>query len=122
MSEHDDTAIQATDAWLEQLLADDGRDHRAGYLADDGFTARVAAALPAPPAMPAWRKPVLALLWAVAAVAVALALPEALADAASALVRLLGHQRISLANVAVGLAALGVASWGSAVYALRRNR
>jgi hypothetical protein len=122
MSEHDDTARQATDAWLEQLLADDGRDHRAGYLADDGFTARVAAALPAPLAVPAWRKPVVALLWAVAAVAVALALPEALADAASAIVRLLGHQRISLANVAVGLAALGVASWGSAVYALRRNR
>jgi len=122
MSEHNDTAIQATDAWLEQLLADDGRDHRAGYLADDGFTARVAAALPAPLAVPAWRKPVVALLWAVAAVAVALALPEALADAASAIVRLLGHQRISLANVALGLAVLGAASWGSAVYALRRNR
>jgi hypothetical protein len=122
MSEHDDTAIRASDAWLEQLLADDGRDHRAGYLADDGFTARVAAALPAPPAVPAWRKPVVALLWAVAAVAVALALPEALADAASAIVRLLGHQRISLANVALGLAVLGAASWASAVYALRRTR
>ncbi len=122
MSEHDDTALQATDAWLEQLLADDGRDHRAGYLADDGFTARVAAALPAPLAVPAWRKPVVALLWAVAAVAVALALPEALADAASAIVRLLGHQRISLANVALGLAVLGAASWASAVYALRRHR
>ena len=54
MSERNHTALPATDTWLEQLLADDGREHRAGYLADDGFTARVAAALPPPMALPAW--------------------------------------------------------------------
>ena len=123
MSERNDTASAASDDWLERLLAADGSDHRAGYLADDGFTARVAAALPAPVtvAMPAWRKPVVALLWTIAAAGIALALPEALADAASAIVRLLGHQPVSLANVAVGLVALGVASWAGAAYALRRD-
>jgi hypothetical protein len=121
MSERNDTGTAAADDWLERLLAEDGRDHRAGYLADDGFTARVAAALPAPAAMPAWRKPALALLWTIAALGIALALPEAFAEAASAIVRLLGRQPISLAGVATGLAALGVASWAGAVYALRRD-
>jgi len=121
MSESNDTANAAADDWLERLLAEDGRDHRAGYLADDGFTARVAAGLPAPVAMPAWRKPALALLWTIAALGVALALPAAFAEAASVVVRLLGRQPISLAGVATGLAALGVASWAGAVYALRRD-
>ena len=121
MSERNDIDNAAKDDWLERLLAEDGRDHRAGYLADDGFTARVAAALPAPAAMPAWRKPALALLWTIAALGIALALPEAFAEAASAIVRLLGRQPISLAGVATGLAALGVASWAGAVYALRRD-
>jgi len=121
MNERIDTVRAAGDDWLDQLLAEDGRDHRAGYLADDGFTARVAAALPAPIALPAWRRPMLALLWTIAAIGIAVALPEALADAASAIIRLFGHQRISLANVATGLVALGVAAWAGAVYALRRD-
>jgi hypothetical protein len=121
MNERHDTGYAAADDWLERLLAEDGRDHRADYLADDGFTARVAAALPAPATLPAWRKPVLALLWTIAALGAALALPEAFADVAAAVVRLLGHQPISLAGVAAGLAALGMASWVGAVYALHRD-
>ncbi len=61
------TTRTAADDWLERLLRDDGRDHRAGYLADDGFTARVAASLPPPATLPAWRTPAVAVLWAVAA-------------------------------------------------------
>ncbi len=41
-----------------------GREHRAAYVADDGFTARVMARLPPPPTLPAWRRPVIVLLWA----------------------------------------------------------
>jgi hypothetical protein len=121
MNERNDTGHAADDDWLERLLAEDGRDHRADYLADDGFTARVAAALPAPATLPAWRKPVLALLWTLAALGVALALPEMFADVASAIIRVLGRQPISLAGVAGGLAVLGMASWAGAVYALRRD-
>ena len=121
MNERHDTGYAAADDWLERLLAEDGRDHRADYLADDGFTARVAAALPAPATLPAWRKPVLALLWTLAALGVALALPEMFADLASAIIRVLGRQPISLAGVAGGLAVLGMASWAGAVYALRRD-
>jgi len=83
MSERNDTRTAAADDWLERLLSEDGRDHRAGYLADDGFTALVAATLPAPVAMPAWRKPALVLLWTIAALGIALALPEAFAQVAS---------------------------------------
>ena len=121
MNERNDTGYAAADDWLDRLLARDGRDHRADYLADDGFTARVAAALPAPATLPAWRKPVLALLWTIAALGVALALPEMFADVASAIIRVLGRQPISLAGVAGGLAALGMASWAGAVYALHRD-
>ena len=49
----------AGDDWLDGLLRADGGEHRAGYLDDDGFTARVMSALPAPAALPAWRKPAL---------------------------------------------------------------
>ena len=60
----------AGDDWLDRLLADDASEHRDLYVADDGFTARVMAALPAPVTAPAWRKPVVVALWGVAAVGV----------------------------------------------------
>ena len=56
----------AGDDWLDRLLADDASEHRDLYVADDGFTARVMAALPAPVTAPAWRKPVVVALWGVA--------------------------------------------------------
>ena len=54
----------ASDDWLDDVLRADGREHRADYLDDEGFTARVMSALPAVAALPAWRKPALAALWA----------------------------------------------------------
>ena len=36
----------ADDDWLDATLRDDGREHRAVYINDDGFTARVMARCP----------------------------------------------------------------------------
>ena len=90
-------------------------------LPDDGFTARVAAALPAPATLPAWRKPAVAVLWTVAAAGLALALPGTVADVAHLVTRILAAQPFSLANITTGVVALGLASWAAAAYALRRN-
>jgi hypothetical protein len=121
MNEHDDSNVTTADDWLERALVDDGREHRAGYLADAGFTARVAAALPAPPALPAWRKPAVAALWTVAGVGIAMALPGAVADTATDLIRLAGRHPVTLAQLMIGLLALGTTGWAGAVYALRRE-
>ena len=121
MSERNDTAVTAADDWLERALGEEGRDHRAGYLPDEGFTARVAASLPPPATLPAWRRPAVAALWTVAAAGVALALPGAVADVAHQVTRLLGTQPVSLANLATGIVALGLASWAAAAYALKSD-
>jgi hypothetical protein len=119
MSERHDIAATPADDWLERALREDGRDHRAGYLADDGFTARVAAALPAPATLPSWRRPAVILLWTVAAAGAALALPGTVVDVAHQVTRLLGSHPVSLANIATGVVALGLASWAATAYALR---
>lgn len=121
MSERNDTAATAADDWFERALGEDGRDQRAGYLPDEGFTARVAASLPPPATLPAWRKPALAALWTVAAGGAALALPGTVADVAQQVTRILGTQPVSLANIATAVAALGLASWAAAAYALRSD-
>jgi hypothetical protein len=121
MNEQNVTAAMADDDWLDRALADVGREHRAAYLDDDGFTARVAAALPAPATLPAWRKPAIALLWTAAAAGVALALPSALFDLGYDAVRLLASRPVSLGNILTGMVGLGVATWAAAAIALRRN-
>ena len=121
MNEQNVTAAMADDDWLDRALADVGREHRAAYLDDDGFTARVAAALPAPATLPAWRKPAIALLWTAAAAGVALALPSALFDLGYDAARLLASRPVSLGNILTGMVGLGVATWAAAAIALRRN-
>jgi hypothetical protein len=121
MNERNVTAATTDDDWLDRALADAGREHRAAYLDDDGFTARVAAALPAPATLPAWRKPAIALLWTAAAAGVALALPSALFDLGYDAVRLLASRPVSLGNILTGMVGLGVATWAAAAIALRRN-
>lgn len=106
------------DDWLDRALRDDGREHRDDYLPDGGFTKRVMTALPAPPALPAWRKPVLALLWGTAGIALALALPGVVAETVLEVLRVLGEQRVSLTALGVGIAALAAASWAGAAYVL----
>jgi hypothetical protein len=112
----------AADDWLDAVLHADGREHRDAYLDDAGFTARVMVALPAPVALPAWRKPVLAALWAVAGLGIALALPATLVDVAHDVVRLFIGHRVSLAGIAAGVAALGAATWVAAALALREEK
>ena len=68
--------------WVDRMLADDARDHADGYIADDGFTAVVMKALPAPIVVPAWRKPAVTALWGIAVVGLGFALPGAALDVA----------------------------------------
>jgi len=109
----------ADDNWLEAALRADGREHRAQYLDDAGFTARVMAALPAPLALPAWRRPALMLLWALAGLGIALALPGAVVDVAYDVMRVVAGQRVSLSDIGAAVVALGVAAWAAAAFALR---
>ena len=113
------SATSADDDWLDAALLADGREHRAQYLDDAGFTARVMAALPAPLALPAWRRPALMLLWALAGLGIALALPGAVVDVAYDVMRLVGGQRVSLSGIGAAVVALGVATWAAAAFALR---
>ena len=111
----------AADDWLDAALHADGREHRAAYLDDAGFTTRVMAALPAPAALPAWRRPALAALWAAAGIGIALALPATLVDVAHDVIRLFVGHRVSLAGIAAGVAVLGAATWAAAALALRED-
>jgi hypothetical protein len=120
-----DRALPPTNAdedWLDAVLHADGREHRAAYLDDGGFTARVMAALPAPVALPAWRKPALTVLWAAAGIGIALALPGTVVDFTDDIVRLIVGQRVSLGGIAMGLAGLGAATWAAAALVLREER
>jgi ferric-dicitrate binding protein FerR (iron transport regulator) len=108
-----------SDDWLERALAADAAEHAAAYLADDGFTARVLVGLPRPATLPAWRRPVVVLLWLAVAVAGIAALPvwfDAAFRGAAAL--LVGH-RLGLSDVAIILTTLGAATWSALIYVAR---
>jgi hypothetical protein len=109
----------ADDDWLDAVLRAEGREHRAAYLDDDGFTARVMTRLPAPATLPAWRRPALTALWAVAGVGFALALPAAAVDVAHEVLRAILGQQVSLAGIAGGVAVLAAMTWAGAALALR---
>jgi hypothetical protein len=112
-------SLDADDSWLESALRADGREHRAEYLADDGFTTQLMTALPAPSAPPAWRKPAVAGLWAVAGVGLALALPGTVVDFAHEVLRVMIGQRVSVTGIAAGVVALGIATWAATAVALK---
>jgi len=103
--------------WLDDVLrADDG------YIADEGFTARVMSALPPPAALPKWRKPAVAVLWGVAATGVAIAAPGAAVDVAREAYRLLATVPVSIAGIAGAMAAILAATGAAAAaYTLRGN-
>jgi hypothetical protein len=107
--------------WLDAALDAEGAAHRAAYIDDEGFTSAVMARLPAPAALPAWRRPVLTALWGLAAVGVAVALPGTLLDVAREVFRIVGGQPVSLAGLAAGAVALAAMSWGATAFALRRD-
>jgi len=107
--------------WLDGLLAADAGEGRAAYIADQGFTARVMHALPAPLALPAWRKPAVVALWGFALAGISLALPGAALDVAREAYRLLGAHPVSLSGMVGALLCAGALSWSAALYALRTS-
>ena len=107
--------------WLDAALRAEGCEHRSAYLDDDGFTARLMAALPAPVRLPAWRKPALTALWAAAGLGIAAALPNAVANFAHEVLRVFVGQQVSMTGIAAGIVALGAASWAAAAIALRED-
>jgi len=119
MNDQPRSATTADDDWLDTTLRAEGREHRAEYLEDGGFTAQVMAALPAPLALPAWRRPVLTLLWALTGLGIALALPGAVIDVAYDVMRVVLGQSVSLTGIGAAVLALGVAAWAGAAVALR---
>jgi hypothetical protein len=107
---------------IESLLRHDASEHAAAYIDDAGFTAKVMAALPPEIApVPAWRKPAVALMWGVACVGAALALPQVAIDVGREAFSLLAAQRVSLPHVGMALALLGVGTFSAAAYALRQD-
>ena len=106
--------------WLDRVLADDARDHAGGYIDDGGFVANVMQRLPAPIALPAWRKPAIAALWGVAGVGLAITLPGAVVDVAREAFKLFAAKPFSLSEMAVVLALLGMGTWTTAIVAWKR--
>ncbi len=123
MSDRANAPTDPADDWLEAALRAEGREHRASYLVDDGFTVQVMTKLPAPApaALPAWRKRAIAGLWTMAGVGAVVAFPGMYADVAREVFRILGGHPISLAQIATGVVVLGAASWTAMVWALRRG-
>jgi hypothetical protein len=101
------------------VLRADGEAHRAEYLDDAGFTAKVMAALPAPVALPAWRRPALTLLWAVLGLGIALAMPGVVVDVLRDVMRVVLGQSVSLAGIGAAVVAMVIAAWAAAAFVLR---
>lgn len=114
-----DTPADTGDAWLDDLLRADAAAHRHGYIADDGFTARVAAALPAPATLPRWRRPALFGLWAAGGIGAAWAAPGAMLGVARELIRVFGGQPVAPTDVAAGIAMVAIAAFAATAVSLR---
>jgi hypothetical protein len=107
--------------WVDRILVRDAAEHAGDYIGDNGFTARVMQKLPLAGALPAWRRPAVAALWAIAGILLAVALPGVAVDVARAAYKLFSARPFSLSTVAVMVVAVGVATWTAAAVALRRD-
>ena len=117
-----DPATHTTTTGSSACSRDDAREHRDAYVDDDGFTARVMAALPAPlVAAPRWRKPVGGRCGASPGTAIAARCPAIATDVAREMFRLVAAQPISPMHVAAALVAMGAATFGGAAFVLRRD-
>ena len=105
--------------WLDDLLRADGDLHRHAYIGDDGFTARVAAAMPVPASLPRWRRPALIGLWATGGVGAAWAAPGVVLDLVHEFVRVIGGQPVAATDVAAGILAVAIAAFAAAAVSLR---
>ena len=106
--------------WLERLLADDASAHARAYIDDAGFTAKVMAELPAPAALPAWRKPAVTALWAAVGLGLAFTLPSAAVDVAREAFRIFAAKPFSLSEILALLAIAGVGTWTTVIFAGKR--
>ena len=113
--------IDAGDDWLDDVLRDAAREHRADYVADDGFTHRVMAQLPEPATLPAWRRPAVALLWVLSVGAAMVALPGVFEDLFRGAVAVFTGHRLGLPDVAMALLLFGGAIWSTLVYAMHTD-
>ena len=107
--------------WIDDVLLRDAQDHAADYITDGAFTARVMQQLPPAGALPAWRRPFVMLLWAVAGVLLAVSLPGLAHDVARAAYTLFSARPFSLSTLGIMVVAVGVATWTAAAVALRRD-
>lgn len=112
-------ATPPDDDAIERLLAGDALARRGEHVDDAGFTARVMAALPAPIALPRWRKPVEWLLAGTAGLALAASFPAVATDVAREMFRMIATQPISLPFVTGVLGAMGVATFAATAWFLR---
>ena len=113
-------AVPSDTDWLEVALRHDAREHLSSYVDDQGFSARVMSALPAPVvSLPRWRRPALVALWSAAAAGAAFALPGIALDVGREAFRVLAAQPVSLPQIAGALLAVGVVTWSGAAWALR---
>lgn len=117
----DPARTDAADDWLERALAADAIEHRAAHVDDAGFAARVMGALPAPAPLTRWQRPIRWTLAGVAGAAIAAAVPGFAADVAREVFRAIAAQPVSLASVAIVLAAVGAATLGAAAFVLDRD-
>jgi hypothetical protein len=107
--------------WLDALLAGNAADDRADYIRDEGFTARVMQRLPAPDALPAWRRPIVAGLWLIAGLLIATMLPGTAHELAREVIKLFAARPFSLSTLGFAIVAVGIATWTAAALALRRD-
>ncbi len=107
--------------WLDAILARDAARHGGDYIADTGFTARVMRMLPLAGALPAWRRPAVTALWAIAAVGLALALPGTAIEIAREAIKLFAARPFALSTIGLMVGAAGLATWTAAAVALRRD-
>ena len=111
----------AGEDWMDALLRAESRERASDYLSDDGFTARVLAVLPAVSSLPAWRKPLVALLWTFVAVASLVAMPGIADDVLRGVAGLIFGHRLSFTEIAAAITLLGAVTWSALVYAARTD-
>lgn len=115
----DTTHTNSDDGWLEQALKVDAREHAAAYVSDEGFTAAVLARLPAPATLPAWRRPVVVLLWLIAGGAAVALLPDLFYAVFGGLAAMFVGQPLTWSRIAVTFVLLSAALWSTIIYAMR---
>jgi hypothetical protein len=113
----DTDRAQSDDGWLEQALKADAQG--TAYVADDAFTAGVMARLPHSATLPAWRRPVLALLWLIAGGAVVALVPDLFYTLFQGLVALFVAQPLTWSNLVLALLLLTGTTWSALVYVMR---